>query len=420
MSSKKISFQTSVGPAHPAFKEPVQLTFEIEGEKVIKADFVPGQVHRGVEWMAMNRNPIQILYLAERICGICGITHSLVFARAVEQIAGLQVSQRAHYIRSIACELERIHSHLLWAGVGAHELGFDSLFFLAWRARERVLDLMEKFTGNRIHYSLVQIGGVRRDLTPGLIAKIHDALTYFDTVYDQIRACFLDDATVYARCRDIGVLTATQALELAAVGPTARASGVPSDIRIDHPYAAYPDIDIKPVLPSDYTGEIRGDVYDRIVVRVLEVKQSMDIIRALLSRFTDTTGDLLAVPKLPVLLAKLKKAKGEAVGLHEAPRGEIMHYLRMNEADAPAMWKVKASSYSNYMSWIPMLEGEQVADISIIAVSIDPCISCTDRIMLTTPAGAQTVLTKEELTRLSVAKTRKIQSNLQQTKGSTP
>ncbi|MDR0993276.1 MAG: nickel-dependent hydrogenase large subunit [Verrucomicrobiota bacterium] len=409
MSRSITPYQTSIGPTHPAFKEPIQLVFDLCGETILKANFAPGQAHRGVEWMGTRRNPVQVLYLAERLCGICGITHSLAFARAVEQIAGIQVPPRAHYIRSIACELERIHSHLLWAGVAAHELGFDSLFYLTWRARERVMDLMEAFTGNRVHYALIQIGGVRRDLSEDMILKIKETLDYYAGVYDELRTCLLEDSSVRLRCRDVGILTATEALELCAVGPTARASGVPSDIRRDHPYAAYADVEVTSVLPNQYTGEIRGDVYDRIVVRVLELQQSVKLIRGFLDQLPE--GDLLAIPKIMVLLAKLKKAEGEAVGLHEAPRGEVAHYVRMGGAETIAAWKVKASSYSNYMSWVPMLVGEQVADIPIIAASIDPCISCTDRVMLT-GGGRNEVWTKEDLTRLSVAKTRRIQAKL--------
>ena len=407
--SKVVTFKTTVGPTHPAFKEPVQLLFDLRGERIVKADFAPGQSHRGIEWMGMRRNPIQVLYLAERICGICGDNHALAFSRAVEQIAQIRVPARAHYIRSIACELERIHSHLLWAGVAAHELGFDSLFYLTWKARERVLDLMEDFTGNRVHYSLVQIGGVRRDIDGAMAEKIGGTLAYYEGVFEQLRKSLLEDSSVRMRCRDVGVLTAKQALELCAVGPTARASGVPGDIRQDHPYAAYADVEVKAVLPDAYTGETRGDVYDRIVTRVFEILQSVKLIREFLDRLPE--GPILAVPKIMVLLAQLKKARGEAVGMHEAPRGEVAHYVRMEGAEAPISWKVKASSYSNYMAWIPMLEGEQVADIPIIAASIDPCISCTDRVMLVGEGGGK-VLTKEDLTRLSVAKTRRLQAQM--------
>lgn len=407
-------YQTALGPTHPAFKEPIHLTFDLNGERVIKADFAPGQAHRGVEWMGLRRNPIQILYLAERICGICGITHALAFSRACEQIAGIEVPARAHYIRSICCELERIHSHLLWAGVAAHELGFDSLFYMTWRAREKVLDLMEDFTGNRIHYAIIQIGGVRRDLDAEMIAKIRAGLDYYESIFGELGTCLLEDSSVRLRCRGTGILTAAEALTLGAVGPTARASGVPADIRSDHPYAAYADVKVEPVLPTIYGEGIHGDVFDRIIVRVFEIKQSVELVRTFLDNLPESP--ILAIPKPMVLLNRLKKAEGEALGVHEAPRGEVAHYVHLAAADSPAAWKVKASSYSNYLSWVPMLEGEQVADIPIIAASIDPCISCTDRVSYTIPGRPDSVLTQGELTRRSVAKTRQIQAMLAHSK----
>ena len=407
---KPSGYTTQIGPAHPALKEPVLFTLDIEGERIRKADFVPGMSHRGIEWMGMRRNCIQTMYLAERICGICGITHSMSFARAVEQIAQIQVPNRAHYIRSIVGELERIHSHLLWAGVAAHELGFDSAFYLAWRVRENVMDLLEYLTGNRVHYAMIQIGGVRRDITRDQFPRIEESMKFFEGAYAKLAAVFLDDTTVQMRCRDTGVLTNDEARELCPVGPTARASGIKKDVRIDHPYAAYADIEIDYMTPDLLTGEVRGDVYDRIIVRLLEVKQSIGIVRQLLAQMPD--GPLLAIPKPAVLLAKLKGVAGEAVGRHEAPRGEVMHYVRLAAGvDEPSAWKVKASSYSNYLSWIPMMEGEQIADIPIIAASIDPCISCTDRVALVRGNDRQ-ILTKEELHRLSVEKTRRIQASL--------
>lgn len=407
---KPTGYTTQLGPAHPALKEPVMFTLDIEGERIKKADFVPGMAHRGIEWMGMRRNCIQVMYLAERICGICGITHSMSFARAVEQIAQIQVPTRAHYVRSIVGELERIHSHLLWAGVAAHELGFDSAFYLAWRVRENVMDLLEYLTGNRVHYAIIQIGGVRRDIVPDQFPRIEESMKFFEDAYAKLAAVFLDDTTVQMRCRDCGVLTYDEARLLCPVGPTARASGIKKDVRIDHSYAAYGDIEIDYMTPDLLTGEVRGDVYDRIITRLLEVKQSIGIVRQLLAMMPD--GPLLAIPKPAVLLAKLKGASGEAVGRHEAPRGEVMHYVRLAAGvEEPAAWKVKASSYSNYLAWIPMMEGEQIADIPIIAASIDPCISCTDRVAFV-KSGDRQVLTKDDLHRLSVEKTRRIQATL--------
>ena len=407
---KPAGYSAPIGPAHPALKEPIMFSLGLEGEKIVKCDFAPGMAHRGIEWMGMRRNCIQVVYLAERICGLCGITHAIAYCRAVEQIAQIQVSNRAHYIRSIVGEIERIHSHLLWAGVEAHELGFDSAFYYSLRVRENVMDLLESLTGNRVHYAMIQIGGVRRDIVPDQFARIEESLRFYEEGYDRLAAIFLEDTTVQMRCRDCGVLTTEQALKLCPVGPTARASGIRKDVRVDHPYAAYADLDIVPVLPDQFTGEIRGDVYDRIVVRLLEIKQSIAIIRQCLAQMPD--GALLAIPKPAVLLAKLKGAEGEAVGRHEAPRGEVMHYVRLGAGkDEPVAWKVKASSYSNYMAWIPMMEGDQIADIPVIAASIDPCISCTDRIAIVN-GGERQVWTKEQLHRLSVEKTRRIQASL--------
>lgn len=407
---KPAGYSTPIGPAHPALKEPIMFSLGLEGEKIVKCDFVPGMAHRGIEWMGMRRNCIQVVYLAERICGLCGITHALAFCRAVEQIAQIQVSNRAHYIRTMVAEIERIHSHLLWAGVEAHELGFDSAFYYSLRVRENVMDLLESLTGNRVHYAMIQIGGVRRDIVPDQFARIEESLRFYEDGFDRLCAIFLEDTTVKMRCRDCGVLTHEQALKLCPVGPTARASGVRKDVRVDHPYAAYADLDITPVMPDQFTGEIRGDVYDRIIVRLLEIKQSISIIRQCMTQMPD--GALLAIPKPAVLLAKLKGAAGEAVGRHEAPRGEVMHYVRLAAGqEEPVAWKVKASSFSNYMSWIPMMEGDQVADIPVIAASIDPCISCTDRVALVRGNERQ-VWTKDELHRLSVEKTRRIQASL--------
>jgi membrane-bound hydrogenase subunit alpha len=208
------------------------------------------------------------------------------------------------------------------------------------------------------------------------------------------------------RCRDVGVLSKDDALKLCTVGPTARASGVNVDLRQDYPYCAYGDLEVRSILPDQYAGETRGDVYDRIVVRLLEVGQSCRIIRQCLSEMPP--GEVTAEPKLAKLLAICKKASGEAIGRVEAPRGECFHYVLMAGKEAPHAWKVKASSYSNLMSWIPMLRGEQIADIPIIVASIDPCLSCTDRVAVV-KGGLQSILSREDLHRLSVEKTRRLQ-----------
>ncbi|MDI9632637.1 MAG: nickel-dependent hydrogenase large subunit [Methanolinea sp.] len=404
--TKKAPYRVPIGPNHPALKEPVMFTFEVEGEVVRDVDFAPGQTHRGIEWMGMRRNPVQIVHLTDRICGICGVVHSLSFSMAVEDVAGIEVPERADYIRTIVHELERIQSHLLWAGVAAHELGFDSLLHLTWRVREDAMDVIENLTGNRVNYGIVQVGGVRRDILPEQHPVIERCLDRYESLLGTLLSFFLDDATIRARCRDVGVLSRENAIGLCTVGPTARASGVNVDLRQDYPYAAYGDLDVRAVLPGQYLGKTHGDVYDRIVVRLLEIGQSCQIIRQCLSEMP--AGPVTAEEKLPKLLATCKKAVGEGIGRVEAPRGECLHYVRMEGKDSPAAWKVKASSYSNLMSWIPMLRGAQVADIPIIVASIDPCLSCTDRVAIVRD-GRREILTKDDLHRLSVEKTRRLQ-----------
>lgn len=401
---KKAPYNIPIGPIHPALKEPVLFTFKLNGEVIEEADFAPGKAHRGIEWMGMRRNPVQIVHLTDRICGICGVTHTFAFSRAVEQIAGIEVPLRAQYIRTIMAEFERIQSHLLWAGVAAHELGFDTLFNLAWRVREESLDVIEMLTGNRINYGIIQVGGVRRDITDSQIPRINQALKYYEDLVDKMVRLFLKDKTIQMRCRNCGVLSTDDALKLCTVGPTARASGLLTDVRLDSPYAAYGDVDFEIILPDVYSDEIIGDVYDRIVVRLFEIPQSISIIRQCLCAMPN--GEILWEQKMPKLLSACKKAEGQALGRVEAPRGECIHYVRMNQADSPYMWKVKASTYSNQLAWLEILKGEQIADIPIIVASIDPCMSCTDRVSFIN--GPKDMMTKEELHRKSVEKTRRM------------
>jgi membrane-bound hydrogenase subunit alpha len=402
---KKSGYSVPIGPIHPALKEPILFTFKMNGEVVESVDFAPGKAHRGIEWMGMRRNPVQIVHLTDRICGICGVSHTLAFARAVEQIAEIEVPERAHYVRTIIAEFERIQSHLLWAGVAAHELGFDTLFYLAWRVREESMDVIELLTGNRVNYGIVQVGGVRRDFTEDQFPRIDAALKYYEDLINKMLKLFLEDKTIQMRCKNTGVMSEEDALKLCTVGPTARASGLNADLRQDMPYAAYGDVGVDAVLPHQYLGETNGDVYDRIVVRLLEVAQSVEIIRKCMDMMP--AGEVIWEKKYPKLLATLKKAEGEAIGRVEAPRGECFHYVRMDANENPQTWKVKASTYSNQMSWLKMLAGEQLADIPIIVASIDPCMSCTDRVAVVRESGTD-VLTKEALHRLSVEKTRRL------------
>jgi membrane-bound hydrogenase subunit alpha len=402
-----MTYSVPIGPVHPSLKEPITFNFKIYGEHIEEVCLAPGDNHRGIEFMGMQRNPVQIIYLAERICGICSASHPFAFCKAVENAAGIEVPERGQYIRVIIAELERIHSHILWAGVAAHELGFDSVLYISWRAREEVLDLLEYLTGNRINYGIFMIGGVRRDISEEQIPRIRKTLEYYKDIYGKIEDIFLKDPTIALRTKNVGVLTKEDALRLCAVGPTARASGIKKDIRQDQPYSAYADLNVKAITPDVLTGEVNGDVYDRIIVRLLEIVQSIQIIEQCLENMP--SGEIVAEKKLVKLLNQLKRAKGRGVGRHEAPRGECIHSVKLEESETLEVWKARAPTYNNLMTWVPMLLGQQIADIPIVVASIDPCIACMDRVTILNKAnGQKNVLTKKDLHELSVQKTRRI------------
>jgi membrane-bound hydrogenase subunit alpha len=407
--TEKTTYTIPIGPIHPALKEPIQLDLEIDGEQVVDVDVKVGQVHRSVEWLGMNRNnPIQTLYLAERICGICNVCHPYCLVLAVEQAADITPTPRAEYIRVIAAEMERIHSHILWAGVAAHEIGFDTVFYLTWRVREEIMDMIEYVFGNRVTKAIFQFGGVRRDITAEQLPRIRQGLDYYKSIFEQLRRIFLEDESVKMRTRNVGILSTEDALKLTTVGPTVRASGVPKDVRQDQPYSAYADINVKAITPDIVTGTVVGDVYDRIIVRLLEVAQSIEIIEECIANMPE--GPIVAEPKITRLQRMLTDAAGEGVGRVEAPRGEDIHYVRL-EAGVSTLstWKVRAPTYVNLVAVPTMLKGMQIADVPIAFASIDPCMSCTNRAIITDKVtGKKSIMDYEEMHRLSVQKTKEL------------
>ncbi|WP_461865856.1 hydrogenase large subunit [Thermococcus sp.] len=375
----KTQYYIPVGPIHPALKEPIRVEVEVEGEKIVKVDVKRGFAHRGIEYMGMKRNAIQSLYLAERICGICSISHPYAFVLGSEKALGIEAPPRAQYIRPIIAELERIHSHILWLGVIAHEMGFDSLLFWTWKGREKVLDLLELLTGNRINYSVFMIGGVRRDIKESQIKAIKDTIDFYRTFTEEMKNVFLSDPIYKARSRGVAQLSKEMALKLNVCGPVARAAGLRMDIRQDNPYDAYADIGVKAIVPQDIVGEAKGDAYDITLVRLYEIEQSLDIIEFCVENMPE--GKIMAIPNYVVLLSRIKKKAGESIGMHEAPRGEVVHYLKYDGTrDGPAVWKVVAPSYNNINTWGSLLLGAEVADIPIVVAYIDPCLCCNDRI----------------------------------------
>ncbi|MEM2939038.1 MAG: nickel-dependent hydrogenase large subunit [Candidatus Bathyarchaeia archaeon] len=361
------------GPVHPALKEPVSLRVAVRGEEVVDVDMVLGHVHRGIESLAEGRNIIQTLYLTERICGICSHSHTTCFTQALEEIGGITPSERALYLRTLIFEMERIHSHLLLLGVMAYEIGFDTLFMFAWHVRENVLDLFERITGNRVHHAMNTIGGVRWDLTSQMAEEVDACIKEIEKSVKYIYNV-LKDGTVEKRICGLGVLDYSEAVKLCVVGPTARGSGVSIDVRKDYPYAAYNELN------GDFSIIVRmdGDVYARTEVRVLEIFESINIIRAILDRLPE--GPIRPEESAFRLMRKIPE--GEAISLVEAPRGELLHFVKTDGKGGLRRLKVRTPTFSNLLSLKPMLTGCEIADIPVIVASIDPCLSCTNRVTI--------------------------------------
>jgi len=352
------------GPQHPALKEPENFLFEIEGERIVDVKPRIGYNHRGIEKAFECKTYIQNIYLAERICGICSDAHTTCYTQAIEELLGLEVPPRAKYIRVIIAELERIQSHALWIGLVAHEIGFDTLFMYVWRDRETVLDIFERISGNRIHYAMNTIGGVRRDISSAMVLEIKKSLNHMEERVKYYLDVVKSERTILKRAVDIGILEPKDAVNLGAVGPTLRASGVNHDVRVDDPYAAYDEIPFNVITHEDC------DVLSRILVRCEEMHESIEIIHYALGYMPDG----IIKTEIP-----MNFPEGETVSRVEAPRGELIHYLKSNGTRKPERYKVRSPTLGNIPALCRMLLGGFVADIPIVLAGIDPCFSCMDR-----------------------------------------
>lgn len=362
---QKEKFIVPIGPQHPALKEPGHFEFAIDGEIVTDATVRLGYVHRGIEKGTESRNWTQNLYLVERICGICSHIHALTYALGVEVLAEVEVPARAQAIRVLVAELERVHSHLLWFGVAAHEAGFDTLFMYSWRDRETIMDILEALTGNRVNYSANVLGGVKFDVTDAQRKIILEGIDFLEERTHHYLNVVTTDGMFLQRTRGIGITRLQDAQRLGIVGPTARASGVMRDVRVDAPYAAYDDFPISIVV------ETAGDLEARFVVRLKELFESFRLIREILDNMPP--GDL-QVKRFP---RRIKA--GEVISRVEAPRGEVFYYIRSNGSDMPDRVKVRTPTLCNMASVLSLSVGHHLADVPMLLVGIDPCFSCNDR-----------------------------------------
>ena len=381
-----------VGPFHPTLHEPAHFAVFVDGETIKGCDYRGFMVHRGLEKLCQTQVTYnEIPFIAERICGICGSVHATSYSQALELAAGLKISRRAEYIRTIMLEIERIHSHLLWLGIAGHLIGFDTVFMQAWRVREAIMWYGEKLTGNRKTYGMIVAGGVRRDITPELADELLSVIKTIEKELMTIYKSVAGDGSIHRRTKGVGCITKQETELWSLVGPVARARGVDIDVRRDHPYAAYDEMQFDvPVVDS-------CDVWGTVVVRILETFEAIKIIRQALDK----------MPAGPIMteFAEDVKPLQHAIAAVEAPRGEVVHYLITGEENRPERWRVRAPTYPNLQGVPAMLLNDQFADLPIIIGSIDPCFSCTDRVVkVDIRTGEKSRLTKMDLEKISRAK----------------
>jgi membrane-bound hydrogenase subunit alpha len=353
----------AIGPFHPLQEEMEFFQLTVDGEIVTDIDVRISYNHRGIEKLSETLQFDQVPFLVSRICGICSASHPLAYIQAVEEIAGVEIPERARYVRTIINELERIHSHLLWVGLGGHFIGYDTVFMWAWKYREPVLDLLEEITGNRNNYGNVRVGGCREDIPDETVPKILKEIDLIERKTEMLTKAVLDDPIIHARLKGVGVLKKEDAVAYAVTGPTARGSGVAIDVRHDDPYAAYGDLDWNVISQPE------GDVFAKAVVRLLEIFESIKMVKESLNK----------LPKGPVAIEVKEIPPGEGCGHAEAPRGETFHYVRSDGGNRPIRHKVRAPSYVNVPSFKASCIGQHIADVTITLAAVDPCYSCTER-----------------------------------------
>ena len=394
MTSNKKRTLIPIGPYHPLQEEPEHFLLYVEGERVVDIDWKTGYNHRGIEKLSEGMSYDQVTFLVERVCGICSTSHPFAYTNAVEDLCGIDIPLRAKHIKSIIGELERIHSHLLWVGLAGHFLGYDTVWMWAKKYREPVLEILEAVTGNRNSYAMMKPGGVRRDIEDEDIPAILKMVDALVPQMDLLLGAVQDDPVIHKRTKGVGILTKEDAIAYGAVGPTARASGLDIDVRRDFPHGAYDLVDWDVIVTHNC------DVFDKAAVRLLEIYESIKIIKQCLECLKTAKGPIDAnIKEVP---------PGHGIGHYEAPRGEVFHYVRSDGTNSPIRHKIRAPSYVNIPTFKATCIGETVSDVALILAAVDPCYCCTERMTAIDVNSGKKTMEGKDLIRLSREKTARL------------
>ncbi len=381
----------NMGPQHPSTHGVLRLVLELDGETVVKATPDIGYLHRGVEKLAEHRTYEQFLPFTDRMDYVASTSNNLAYVQGLEKLAGVEVPKRAQYIRVILAELTRIASHLIWLGTHAMDLGAITPLFYAFREREALWDIFETVTGARMTQSYLRLGGLREDISPQALDKIKAFTAAFPERIGEYETLLTRNPIYLRRTRGVGVLDPGKAVNAGFTGPILRASGVTWDLRKDEPYAVYEELEFK--IPTGH----EGDVYDRYLVRVEEMRQSVRIIEQAMRRLPDgphraRDARYIRPPRKAAHEHMEDLARyfwlaaegpplpaGEVYSAVESPKGELGFYIVSDGSSRPARLKVRPPSFVNLSALPGLVEGAYLADVVAIIGSIDIVLGEVDR-----------------------------------------
>jgi NADH-quinone oxidoreductase subunit D len=381
----------NMGPQHPSTHGVLRLLLELDGEVVVKATPHVGHLHRGVEKLAEVKTYHQVIPLTDRLDYTNGIGNNLGYVLTVEKLLGIEAPKRAQYIRVAVAELQRLAAHLIWLATHALDIGAMTVLFYCFRERESILRIIEEVSGGRLTPTYFRFGGLAKDIPEGFTERVEGFLDDFPRRINEYETLLTKNVIWLRRTKGVGIITAEDAINYGASGPTLRGSGVRWDVRKRFPYSSYEDFDFE--IPI---GEV-GDVYDRYMVRLEEMRQSVRIIQQAVDTLPD--GPIVAddprvvlPPKddvgrnIDALIRQFKIAsegfeppKGEVFMSVEAPKGELGFYIVSDGSNHPYRIKIRTPSFINLSILPKMIEGKLIADVVAAIGSIDIVLGEVDR-----------------------------------------
>jgi NADH-quinone oxidoreductase subunit D len=388
---RKETMIINMGPQHPSTHGVLRVVLELDGELVIRATSDIGFLHRGLEKLAEYKTWHQCIALADRLDYVAGMSNSLAYVLAVEKLLSMTAPPRAQAIRVLLCELQRIASHLFWLGTHAHDIGAMTPLFYTLRERDEILFLFEQVCGSRLTPSYFRVGGLAQDLPEGFEAACREFIRKFPQCVDDYETLLTRNKIWLKRTRGVGAITGEEAINLGLSGPLLRASNVDWDLRKAMPYCGYEHYGF--IVPL---GE-NGDVYDRYLVRLMEMRQSNEILRQVLDQLPqgeiNTSDSKIVYPDkeksskniealihhFHIASEGFSVAEGEVYSSIESPKGELGFYLVSNGGNKPQRFRVRPPSFINLSALTKMIEGRFISDVVAIIGSIDIVLAEVDR-----------------------------------------